>query len=96
MNDILKSWRVPKTLPNKKSGTWVATASDDLPVEDIDFEGATSKDARIWDKGTYDLIEGNYANGLLRFYLAGKKMKGEWTLRRKDNAARDKWQLTKT
>jgi hypothetical protein len=28
----------------------------------------------------YELIEGNYYRGFLRFYLMGSKVKGEWTL----------------
>ena len=55
----------------------------------------------VWDIGTYELIDGNYYKGMLRFYLNGMKLKGEWTIKRfaeskdeRDN--RDKWQLIKT
>jgi hypothetical protein len=54
----------------------------------------------VWDIGTYELIEGNYYKGMLRVYLNGAKLKGEWTLRRfangKDDRDRDKWHLIKT
>jgi cytoskeletal protein RodZ len=52
----------------------------------------------VWDIGTYELIEGNYYKGFLRFYLKGVKLKGEWTMKRivdgKDE--RNKWQLIKS
>jgi bifunctional non-homologous end joining protein LigD len=55
----------------------------------------------VWDIGTYEVVEGNYYKGMLRVYLTGEKLKGEWTIKRivngkdeRDN--RDKWQLIKT
>jgi hypothetical protein len=55
----------------------------------------------VWDIGTYEVIEGNYYKGFLRFYLNGSKLKGEWTIKRiidgKDERdTRDKWHLIKT
>jgi bifunctional non-homologous end joining protein LigD len=81
--------------------------TEDHPIEYLDFEGIIPKGqygggtVMVWDIGTYELIEGNYYKGFLRFYLNGTKLKGEWTLDRfatakaeRDN--RDKWQLTKS
>jgi hypothetical protein len=55
----------------------------------------------VWDIGTYELIEGNYYKGFLRFYLDGSKLKGEWTVKRfaaakAQSDQRDKWHLIKT
>jgi len=55
----------------------------------------------VWDIGTYELIEGNYYKGFLRFYLNGTKLKGEWTLDRfaaakTETDKRDKWYLIKS
>jgi bifunctional non-homologous end joining protein LigD len=55
----------------------------------------------VWDIGTYELVEGNYYKGMLRFYLNGAKLKGEWTIKRfaegkGDRDQRDKWHLIKT
>ena len=55
----------------------------------------------VWDLGTYELIEGNYYKGFLRFHLNGAKLNGEWTMTRfaraKDQSDnRDKWHLIKT
>ena len=107
MHDVLKSWSVPKGPPFKKDERRLAMPTEDHPIDYLDFEGVIPKGqygggtVMVWDIGTYELIEGNYFKGYLRFFLSGTKLKGEWTLRRfagandeRDN--RDKWQLIKT
>lgn len=107
MHDVLKSWSVPKGPPFKKDERRLAMPTEDHPIEYLEFEGIIPKGqygggtVMVWDIGTYELIDGNYYKGFLRFYLTGTKLKGEWTLRRfidgkneRDN--RDKWQLIKT
>jgi bifunctional non-homologous end joining protein LigD len=107
MHDVLKSWSVPKGPPFKKDERRLAMPTEDHPIEYLDFEGIIPKGqygggtVMVWDIGTYELIEGNYYKGMLRFYLNGSKLKGEWTIKRflhgkdeRDN--RDKWHLIKT
>src|SRR5215213_7462012 len=107
MHDVLKSWSVPKGPPFKKDERRLAMPTEDHPIEYLDFEGIIPKGqygggtVMVWDIGTYDLIEGNYYKGMLRFYLKGTKLKGEWTMKRfaagKDERdQRDKWHLIKT
>jgi bifunctional non-homologous end joining protein LigD len=107
MHDVLKSWSVPKGPPFKEGEKRLAMPTEDHPIEYLDFEGIIPKGqygggtVMVWDIGTYELIEGNYYKGFLRFFLAGLKIKGEWTLQRFQNAkdekdGRDKWQLIKT
>ena len=107
MHDVLKSWSVPKGPPFKKDEKRLAMPTEDHPVEYLDFEGVIPKGqygggtVMVWDIGTYELIEGNYYKGFLRFYLNGTKLKGEWTLNRFASAKgetdqRDKWHLIKT
>ena len=107
MHDVLKSWSVPKGPPFKKDEKRLAMPTEDHPIEYLDFEGIIPKGqygggtVMVWDIGSYDLIEGNYYKGFLRFHLDGSKLKGEWTLRRLVNGnderdKRDKWQLIKT
>jgi bifunctional non-homologous end joining protein LigD len=107
MHGVLKSWSVPKGPPFKKDERRLAMPTEDHPIEYLDFEGIIPKGqygggtVMVWDIGTYDLIDGNYYKGMLRFYLNGTKLKGEWTIKRfadgKDERdARDKWQLIKT
>jgi bifunctional non-homologous end joining protein LigD len=107
MHDVLKSWSVPKGPPFTKDERRLAMPTEDHPIEYLDFEGVIPKGqygggtVMVWDIGTYDLMEGNYYKGILRFYLNGTKLKGEWTIKRftdgkdeRDN--RDKWHLIKT
>jgi bifunctional non-homologous end joining protein LigD len=107
MHGVLKSWSVPKGPPFKKDERRLAMPTEDHPIEYLDFEGIIPKGqygggtVMVWDIGTYELIEGNYYKGMLRFYLNGAKLKGEWTIKRFANGkderdARDKWQLIKT
>ena len=107
MHDVLKSWAVPKGPSVKKDEKRTAIATEDHPIEYLEFEGTIPKGEYgagtviVWDIGTYELLEGNYYKGFLRFYLNGQKLKGEWTLSRLINEKnprdkRDKWQLTRT
>ena len=107
MHDVLKSWSVPKGMPFKQDERRLAMRTEDHPIDYLDFEGIIPKGqygggtVMVWDIGTYDLIEGNYYKGFLRFYLNGTKLKGEWTLQRFANGkderdTRDKWYLIKT
>jgi bifunctional non-homologous end joining protein LigD len=107
MHDVLKSWSVPKGPPFKEGERRLAMPTEDHPLDYLDFEGIIPKGqygggtVMVWDLGTYDLIEGNYYKGFLRFYLNGTKLKGEWTMSRfapaKTEAdSRDKWHLIKS
>lgn len=104
IHGVLKSWAVPKGIPEKPNERRLAMATEDHPVEYLDFEGTIPPGqygggtVMVWDIGTYELIEGNYYKGFLRFYLNGNKLKGEWTMKRVANGEgyRDKWQLIKT
>ena len=107
MHDVLKSWSVPKGPPFKKDEKRLAMPTEDHPIEYLDFEGIIPKGqygggtVMVWDIGTYELIEGNYYKGFLRFYLNGTKLKGEWILDRfapakAETDNRDKWQLIKS
>jgi len=102
MHGVLKSWAVPKGPPVKEDERRLAMATEDHPIEYLDFEGIIPKGqygggtVMVWDIGTYDLAEGNYYRGYLRFFLNGAKLKGEWTLTRLPSDERQKWQLLKT
>jgi bifunctional non-homologous end joining protein LigD len=107
MHGVLKSWSVPKGPPFKKDERRLAMPTEDHPIAYLDFEGIIPKGqygggtVMVWDIGTYELIEGNYYKGMLRVYLNGAKLKGEWTIKRfaagKDERdQRDKWHFIKT
>jgi bifunctional non-homologous end joining protein LigD len=102
MHDVLKSWAVPKGPSSKDDEKRLAMPTEDHPIEYLEFEGVIPKGqygggtVMVWDIGTYDLIEGNYYKGFLRFFLTGTKLKGEWTLKRLPANGRESWQLVKS
>jgi bifunctional non-homologous end joining protein LigD len=107
IDNVLKSWSVAKGLPFKKGETRLAKPAANHLVEHFHLEGGKTRRegagsaAILWDIGTYQLIEGNYHKGFLRFYLNGSKLKGEWTLQgpiesRGGTGSRENWQLIKS
>jgi bifunctional non-homologous end joining protein LigD len=102
MHNVLKSWAVPKGLPYALEERRLAMATEDHPIEYLDFEGTIPQGqygggtVMIWDIGTYELIEGNYYKGDLQLFLKGKKLKGEWRLLKDRRAQNKNWFLIKT
>jgi bifunctional non-homologous end joining protein LigD len=86
MDDVLKSWAVPKGLSTELGVKRSAFQTEDHPLEYFDFEGTIPQGeygggtVMVWDVGTYEVIGGNYWKGDLKLWLAGKKLKGEWHL----------------
>ncbi len=84
MNNVLKSWAVPKGLPYELGVKRSAFQTEDHPLAYLDFEGTIPEGqygggtVMVWDIGTYDVIGGDYFRGDLKLWLTGKKLKGEW------------------
>jgi len=101
MQDVLKSWAVPKGPPYAKGERRLAMPTEDHPLDYLEFEGVIPKDqygggtVMVWDIGTYELLGGNYYKGHLRFHLSGSKLKGEWELVQWKNKERATWLLIK-
>jgi bifunctional non-homologous end joining protein LigD len=102
MHGVLKSWAAPKGVPYEPSERRLAMATEDHPIEYLDFEGTIPEGqygggtVMVWDIGTYELIEGNYYKGNLQIYLDGKKLKGEWHISKDRSPDSRKWFLIKT
>jgi bifunctional non-homologous end joining protein LigD len=103
IHDILKSWAVPKGIPLRKDETHTAFQTEDHPIEYLQFEGVIPRGEygggtiMVWDLGTFEVIDGNYWKGRLSVFLAGKKLKGQWSLERiGDENGKTKWSLRKT
>lgn len=101
MHGVLKSWAVPKGLPYEPDERRLAMATEDHPLAYLDFEGVIPEGqygggtVMVWDIGTYEVIEGNYHKGSLRFHLDGKKLKGEWVIAKDRKDETNKWKLSK-
>jgi len=76
--DVLKSWAVPKGVSYEPGIRRLASATEDHPIEYLDFEGIIPQGqygggtVMVWDIGTYEVVEGNYRKGYLHVSLAGK------------------------
>lgn len=84
MEGVLKSWAVPKGLPEKIGVKRLAIQTEDHPVDYINFEGKIPQGlygagiVKIFDKGKYELIE--KTGNRISFKLNGKKLKGNYSL----------------
>jgi len=96
----LKSWALPKKPPLKSGIKRLAIAVEDHSIEYIDFEGEIPEgqygagSVKIWDKGSYTLLE-NVENSLkLKFF--GKKLKGIYILFKFPKLGDNAWLFFKT
>ena len=84
MDEVLKSWAVPKEPQNDPAVKRLAIEVEDHELDYIDFEGEIEEgqygagSVKIWDTGAYDLIERK--PGRITFALHGKKLKGSFHL----------------
>ncbi len=95
---VLKSWAVPKGVPEKVGVRRLAIAVEDHPVDYINFEGKIPQGlygagtVKIFDKGNYKLIE--KTKDRIIFTLRGKKLKGIYNLI-KFKGRKNQWLLLK-
>lgn len=84
MDGVLKSWAIPKEPSMKEGEKHLAIQVEDHPRSYIGFEGEIPEGeygagtVRIWDKGTYTLL--NKKPEKLIFELNGRKLRGKFVL----------------
>ena len=84
MDNVLKSWAVPKGPPTEPGIRRLAVQVEDHALTWIGFEGIIPKGeygagtVEIWDKGTYTLK--NRTEKMIEFALEGTKLRGNYTL----------------
>lgn len=107
VENVLKSWAVPKSIPMTQAEKHLAVETEDHPLEYASFEGKIPKGeygagkVKIWDKGNYRNIRGvtmkdSYESGQIEVNLKGRFLKGNYALiRTKFNDNPKNWLLVK-
>ena len=97
---VLKSWAVPKGIPEKPGDKRLAVQVEDHPYDYAKFEGTIPEGqygaglVTIWDKGTYDTKIWN--EDMIEFILHGQRLNGRCVLTRFKKAGENNWLLLKT
>lgn len=106
LDGVLLSWAVPKGPSFDPRDKRLAMHVEDHPIEYGRFEGTIPKGeygggtVMLWDRGTWEPDHGDprehLAEGHLKFYLYGERLRGKWMLvRTKGYGGRDSWLLFK-
>lgn len=96
---ILKSWAVPKGIPENPRQRRLAVETEDHPIEYANFEGSIPKGqygagtVKIWDKGNYETKV--WEDNKIEFMLNGQRLKGRYILVRLKKAGDKDWLLLK-
>jgi len=91
IENVLKSWAIPKGPSMNPQEKRLAVAVEDHPLSYINFEGIIPEGeygagvVLVWDRGTYkpigeESIEKQYKKGRMKFNLEGEKLKGGFVL----------------
>jgi len=99
MDGVLKSWAVPKGVPQKPGIKRLAVQTEDHPLKYADFQGEIPQgeygagQVIIWDKGSYKLL--NKEKDLIDFTLKGKKLRGNYLLFQPQSFKANNWLIFK-
>jgi len=95
MDGVLKSWAVPKIPPTEKNEKRLAIQVEDHPLGYSKFHGTIPEgnygagEVKIWDKGTYELIEKNSNKIIIEIH--GEKLKGKYCLIKTNYGNKKSW-----
>ncbi|MCK4756347.1 3'-phosphoesterase [candidate division WOR-3 bacterium] len=95
MDNVLKSWAVPKEPPTKHGIKRLALQVEDHALDYADFKGEIPENqygagkVEICDKGEYILLEKH--ENRMKFELLGKKLKGIYVLFKFPKAGENAW-----
>ena len=96
---VLKSWAVPKGIPEAPGEKHLAVAVEDHPLEYAHFEGTIAKGeygagtVTIWDEGTYDTK--HWAGDKIEVILHGRRLSGHYVLVPFKRAGKNEWLIFK-
>ena len=94
---VLKSWAVPKGVPEKKGVKHLAVETDDHSLDYAEFEGILPEGeygagrVEIFDRGTYEIEK--WLPDRIIFSLDGSCLKGRYCMVRFKKAGEKNWLL---
>jgi bifunctional non-homologous end joining protein LigD len=94
---VLRSWAVPKGVPESAGEKHLAVAVEDHPLEYASFEGEIAKGeygagtVSIWDSGTYDTK--HWDEKKIEVMLHGRRLNGMYVLVKFGRAGKNDWLL---
>lgn len=94
---VLKSWAVPKGVPETAGEKHLAVAVEDHPIEYGSFEGEIPKGeygagtVSIWDHGTYDTK--HWDEKKIEVALHGDRLNGAYVLVKLGRGGKNDWLL---
>ncbi len=106
-NGVLLSWAVPKGPSYDTRDKRLAVQVENHPLEYRNFEGTIPKGeygggvVMLWDEGywePYGNVEEGLSEGMLKFILKGRRLKGKWALvklKAKAGDTKDNWLFLK-
>ncbi len=98
-NGVLKSWAVPKGIPERPGSKLLAIQVEDHPLSWAGFEGTIAEgeygagEVKIWDRGTYQAQK--WTEEEILFTLHGARVRGPYVLFRFPQAGPRHWLLAK-
>ncbi|KKB10973.1 ATP-dependent DNA ligase [Devosia geojensis] len=108
LDGVLKSWAVPKGPSLNPADKRLAIATEDHPIDYIDFEGVIPEGEYgggpmiVWDTGVWAPMgdaQADIGKGAFKFRLAGEKLNGGWMLTRlkgrPEDGGKQNWLLFK-
>ena len=96
---VLKSWAVPKGIPDKPGIRNLAIRTEDHPLAYVDFEGTIPEgeygagEVAIWDRGLYEPVE--WSENKIEVLMKGNRVSGLYVLVRFKKAGKDSWLVMK-
>ena len=96
---VLKSWAVPKGIPEKVGDKKLAVQTEDHPIGYASFEGIIPEGqygagtVKIWDKGSFDVKI--WKEDMIEFTLKGERLQGKYVLTKFKKAGEKDWLLLK-
>jgi len=95
----LKSWAVPKGIPEKTGEKRLGVQVEDHPMEYANFEGTIPEGqygagtVKIWDRGLFEVKV--WKEDMIEFILSGKRLQGKFVLAKFKKAGEKDWILLK-